>query len=148
MLRAPSKHSAGAGGAGAQKGPCRQGLSCRDTQVCWGSEGPVQAMPSPRSAAAQRLVARSAGRGPYPCPAVTPGPHLQVLGFQGAVVLGDEACGEHQVSPVPGLGLGGPAGPAERALTVLRDGQEAHEAQALDGGHLWGVGVSGAGRGG
>lgn len=68
-----------------------------------------------------------------------PATHLQVLGLQGAVVFGDETCGEHQGELCARAG-----GPrccpslphAARHLTVLRDGQEAHQAQALDGGHL------------
>lgn len=45
------------------------------------------------------------------------------------------------VSSVPGLGLSATAlAQHSWALTIFCDGQEAHEAQALDGGHLWGAG--------
>lgn len=113
-----------------------------------GHEGPVEAGPIPRSAAASWPDHREGTPTRHSsCSAVAAwAPHLQVLGFQGAIVLGDETCGEHQVSSVPGLGLGVTAvAQHSGALTVLRDGQEAHEAQALDGGHLWGAGLGGAG---
>lgn len=113
-----------------------------------GHEGPVEAGPIPRSAAASWPDHREGTPTRHSsCSAVAAwAPHLQVLGFQGAIVLGDETCEEHQVSSVPGLGLGVTAvAQHSGALTVLRDGQEAHEAQALDGGHLWGAGLGGQG---
>lgn len=123
---------------GRARGPCG---------ACGGRGCPEETARAPLGSAAARRLWQAAGREGQPCHTQhllccePPDTRLQVLGFQGAVVFGDETCGEHQgelCATARGCRCPPPVQPDTSPFSVM---DRRHIRRRLSMGDTW-VGVS------